>query len=80
MFLFCAICIYSPQLRGKLINILSVRVKGAISIENSVLFTVKLPVADIDANNLKWIGWEANNQGKYLPRCASMASSMDPEK
>lgn len=70
----------SPQLRGKTINVLSVRVKGAKSIENSLVFSVKLPEADIDASNLKWIGWEANNQGKYLPKCAMMAASMDPEK
>lgn len=56
------------------------RVKGAVSIENSFAFTVKLPEADIDASNMKWIGWEANHQGKYIPKCAAMAASMDPEK
>lgn len=59
---------------------LSVRVKGAKSVENSILFNVKLPENDIDVPNMKWIGWEPNNQGKYLPKWASMADSMDPEK
>ncbi|XP_031635695.1 ubiquitin-like modifier-activating enzyme ATG7 [Contarinia nasturtii] len=70
-----------PNLREKTIKILSLRVKKSVSIEiNSMLFTVKLPANDVDIDNVKWIGWEPNEQGKYLPRCASLASSMDPHK
>lgn len=73
--------IFSPALREKTIKILSLRVKKSVSLEaNSVLFTVKLPADDVDIDNVKWIGWEPNEQGKYLPRCASLASSMDPHK
>lgn len=71
---------FSPQLRGKVINIVSVRVKESVSVERSLVFTVQLPKDDIDIDNLKWIGWEQNDQGKYLPRCAAMASTMDPER
>lgn len=45
-----------------------------------MLFNVQMPEHDIDVNNMKWIGWESNDQGKYLPRYASMSDSMDPEK
>lgn len=41
---------------------------------------MKLPAEDISLDAVKWIGWEPNAQGKYLPKCASMASSMDPQK
>lgn len=72
--------IFSPSLRAKTIKILSLRVKKSVSLETSVLFTIKLPASDVDADNIKWIGWEPNKQGKYLPKCASLASSMDPLK
>lgn len=70
---------FSPKLREKTIKILSIRVKKSVSLETSVLFTIKLPANDVDVENIKWIGWEPNEQGKYLPRCASLASSMDPK-
>lgn len=71
---------YSPQLREKTIKVLSLRVKKKISLEASLLFNIKLPKNDVDIENVKWIGWETNNQGKYLPKCASLSSSMDPQK
>lgn len=70
----------SPYLREKTIKIISVRVKKSVSLDTSVLFTIKLPADDVDIHNVKWIGWEPNEQGKYIPRCASLASSMDPQK
>ncbi|XP_055294846.1 ubiquitin-like modifier-activating enzyme ATG7 [Sitodiplosis mosellana] len=69
-----------PNLREKTIKILSMRVKKSVSLETSVLFTIKLPPDDVDIHNVKWIGWEPNDQGKYIPRCASLANSMDPQK
>lgn len=39
-----------------------------------------MPANDVDIETVKWIGWEPNKQGKYLPRCASLAESMDPQK
>lgn len=75
LFFFC-----SPKLRGKSVKILSLRVKKAISLETSVVYSVRLPSEDVTIDTVKWVGWEANAQGKYLPKCASMASSMDPQK
>lgn len=72
--------IFSPNLRNKEINVLSIRSKKAVSIENSLCFTVKMPANDINVDKIKWIGWEINDQKKYLPKCASMADSMDPQK
>lgn len=59
---------YSPSLRDKTIKILSIRLKKSVSLETSVLFTIKLPANDVDLNNAKWIGWEPNDQGKYIPK------------
>lgn len=56
------------------------RVKKSVSLVTSVLFTIKLPKDDVDIGNVKWIGWEPNDQGKYIPKCASLAASMDPQK
>lgn len=40
-----------------------------------------MPEKSINFNDeVKWIGWELNSVGKYLPRVVSMADSMDPEK
>lgn len=71
---------HSPKLRNVNIKVLSLRVKKAISLDSSVMFTVRLPSDDVAIDTVKWIGWEPNAQGKYLPKCASMASSMDPQK
>lgn len=70
----------SPRLRSKTIKVLSLRVKKTVSLEPSVMFTIELPEKDVDSENIKWIGWEPNNDGKFLPRCASLASSMDPQR
>lgn len=59
---------------------LSLRVKKTISLEPSVLFTVQLSDTDVDSEKIKWIGWEPNTDGKFLPRCVSLASSMDPQR
>lgn len=67
-------------MREKTIKIISLRVKKSVSLEASVLFTIKLPAGDIDIDNITWIGWEPNEQGKYIPKCASLSSSMDPQK
>lgn len=39
-----------------------------------------MPAMDVDIENIKWIGWEPNNQGKYLPKNAQLNASMDPTK
>lgn len=67
-------------MREKTIKILSLRLKKSVSLETSVLFTIKLPATDVDINDAKWIGYEPNDQGKYIPKCASLSSSMNPQK
>lgn len=71
---------FSPKLRGKRIKILSIRVKKSVSVEPSVLFTIEMPSTDVDIENIKWIGWEPNNQGKYMPKNAQLNATMDPIK
>ncbi|KAJ6634983.1 Ubiquitin-like modifier-activating enzyme ATG7 [Pseudolycoriella hygida] len=69
-----------PNLRGKDINIISVRFKKLVGIEASLLFKVSLSNEDVDPDNLTWIGYERNAKGKILSQTADMASIMDPEK
>lgn len=59
---------------------LSLRVKKLISLEHSLQFIVRLPETDVNSETVKWIGWEPNNKGKFLPKCVSLALSMDPQK
>lgn len=44
------------------------------------MYEVELASNDIDAENIKWIGYERNANGKILPKTSDMAASMDPEK
>ncbi|XP_053692381.1 LOW QUALITY PROTEIN: ubiquitin-like modifier-activating enzyme ATG7 [Sabethes cyaneus] len=37
-----------------------------------------MPCIDLDLNEASWIGWEADDNGKLLPRMADMAKTMDP--
>lgn len=74
------LCTFSPNLCGKEIKILALRVHKAASLEKSVAFSVRMPDVVTDFLSATWIGWEPNSSGKYLPNCASMASSMDPHK
>lgn len=71
---------HSPNLRGKEIQIISVRFQKIIGIQSSLLFKVLLSDNDIDAEKLTWIGYERDAKGKILPQTADMASVMDPEK
>lgn len=70
-----------PILHGQNINILAVRQNQKSSLESSRLFYVKLPASqNISDDDIKWTGWEKNNQGKLLPRVANMSEVMDPMK
>lgn len=71
---------YSPNLRGKEVQIVLVRLNQAIGIDKSLLFKVTLSTDDIDLEHLTWIGYERDNAGKILPKIVDMAASMDPEK
>lgn len=67
-------------MRGKTVNVLSIRCKNAKSVEDSLVFSIRLSEQGLDSENIKWIGWEKNDQGKLIPRIAKMAASMDPER
>lgn len=76
----------SPRLRGQQIRLLAVRCHSNVTIEPSVLFTVRLAdeppgePTDDDAEAATFIGWERNELNKMLPRMANMADSMNPDR
>lgn len=80
VFVLKFIFLFSPNLRGKKVKILSIRCKNSVSIENSLVFNAVLSTDDLDLTTAKWIGWEKNENDKMLPRLAKMAASMDPER
>lgn len=65
-----------PVLHGKSIKILSVRQQEAL-LKSSRIFYVNIPDTKL-ADDLKWTGWEKNNQGKLLPKATNMSEVMDP--
>lgn len=78
--LFIAALYYlAPNLHGKTIKIISVRLKTNKSIEDSLLFEVILPLSTVENDESQWIGWEANENGKLLPRISDMRAMMDPK-
>lgn len=71
-----------PNLHGKTIKIISIRMKTTKSYEDSLLFEIILPQTQDNASqneNIQWIGWETNETGKMLPRVADMHLIMDPK-
>ncbi|XP_055679214.1 ubiquitin-like modifier-activating enzyme ATG7 [Lutzomyia longipalpis] len=72
---------FCPILCGSVINFLAIRLKRQMTIDESIVYVARMSEKPIDfSNEIKWIGWEPNDHGKYVPRIASMANSMDPEK
>lgn len=64
---------------GRAIKVISIRQDEHLSLSSSLVFTIDLKGANsIDKSDVKWTGWERNNQGKLLPKTASMGDSMDP--
>lgn len=46
--------------------------------EKSMLMSVQLlPHSETE---LKWVGWERNNRGKFGPRFVDVSGDMDPKK
>lgn len=75
-----ALCNLCPNLNGKKIKIISVRMKTSKSYKDSLMFEVILPQVNADTSqNIQWIGWESNENGKMLPRVADMRLTMDPK-
>lgn len=71
-----------PMLHEKQIKVLSIRQDEKLSLKPSRLYTINIPPSfvKLDESTIKWTGWEKNNQGKLLPRIASMSETMDPIK
>ncbi|XP_055538538.1 ubiquitin-like modifier-activating enzyme ATG7 isoform X2 [Wyeomyia smithii] len=63
-----------PILAGKRINCLCLRK----DVKFSIVYQVQIPHDELDLDEAPWIGWEANDNGKLLPRMADMAKIMDP--
>lgn len=78
IFMLIKLC---PALIGRQIKVISVRQDEKRSLKSSIVFTIDFwGVNNIEKNEVKWTGWERNNQGKMMPRNASMGDSMDPAK
>ncbi|XP_055715458.1 ubiquitin-like modifier-activating enzyme ATG7 [Phlebotomus papatasi] len=70
-----------PNLCGGAINFIAIKLKRQLTIDESIVYVARMPEKSINfSDEVKWIGWELNSVGKYLPRVVSMADSMDPEK
>lgn len=65
----------TPQ---KLIALQCTREGVELSIDKSLIYTVKLPLVD-HTTPLNWVGWEKNERGKMGPRMANMKNSLDPK-
>lgn len=65
----------TPQ---KLIALQCTREGVQLSIDKSLIYTVKLPLVD-HTTPLNWVGWEKNERGKMGPRMANMKNSLDPK-
>ncbi|CRK92981.1 CLUMA_CG006505, isoform A [Clunio marinus] len=78
VFMLLKLC---PNLIGKQIKVISVRQDSKRTLTPSLIFTLDLQAVKInEKDEIKWTGWERNNQGKLLPKMSSMGESMDPEK
>lgn len=70
-----------PILIGKQIKVISIRLDERRTLSPSIMFTIDLQNAEsVMKDDVKWTGWERNNQGKLLPKAALMGDSMDPVK
>ncbi|XP_058833268.1 ubiquitin-like modifier-activating enzyme atg7 isoform X2 [Topomyia yanbarensis] len=63
-----------PVLKGKEINCICLREE----VSSSIVLRIQMPDCELDIEEATWIGWEANEAGKFIPRLADMAKTMDP--
>jgi ubiquitin-like modifier-activating enzyme ATG7 len=79
-FILCLVKL-CPIILGQSVNILSIRRNEKGSLIPSTLFFIDIPNSiELDPVKIKWTGWERNDQGKLLPKLASMGDSMEPSK
>lgn len=69
---------FLSQTPQKLIALQCTREGVQLSIDKSLIYTVKLPLVD-HTTPLDWVGWEKNERGKMGPRMANMKNSLDPK-
>jgi ubiquitin-like modifier-activating enzyme ATG7 len=70
-----------PVLMGQQIQVISVRQTDKKTLSRSSVFKIDLQgVKSVEKCEINWTGWERNNQGKLIPKSASMGDSMDPVK
>lgn len=70
---------FSPLLHSKTVNVVSLKIGRYMNLGNCRCFRVKLCDTPFEENP-QWTGWELNSKGKFAPKMASMAESMDPIK
>lgn len=71
---------FSPNLLGKTINLIGIRITKQHSIGASVCYQAQLPETVKDDFEQEWIGWEPNPQGKFTAKVADMGKTMDTKK
>lgn len=81
--LLFALAHYCPHVVGKKINVLNFRLVSKShaqvnAAEKSLVMSVQLHPHD--ESELKWVGWERNNRGKFGPRFVDVSGDMDPKK
>lgn len=71
---------FSPLICGKIIKIVSLKASKSEGYSKSHCFSIQLPNQLPAEETMQWLGWELNDKGKFAPKLASMATSMDPQK
>uniref|UniRef100_A0A2A4K5C7 Ubiquitin-like modifier-activating enzyme ATG7 n=1 Tax=Heliothis virescens TaxID=7102 RepID=A0A2A4K5C7_HELVI len=69
---------HCPILLGATMKVLGLRANFTGGIENSRVFTVKVPQEISTVESAGWVGWERNDKGNFGPKLANMAASLDP--
>lgn len=78
LYLVC-ISYLCPSLHNKHIKVVGVRMKTPKTLGESLVWDIIVPVNSKNSE-VPFVGWEPNAAGKMIPRCVSMADSMDPAK
>ncbi|XP_062564500.1 ubiquitin-like modifier-activating enzyme ATG7 [Armigeres subalbatus] len=64
-----------PQLANKEVKLICLRE----TLQSSVVLYITIPATQFIAGSDLWTGWEANENGKLLPKLADMSKVMDPQ-
>lgn len=70
---------HCPSLRNTALNMLGLRFNIG-GVENSYVFTLRVPEDVKSTESAGWVGWERNDRGNFGPKLANMSASMDPIK